>query len=104
MLYQEPRPSAALVITGILCSTVAGFLWWLAIMTSLTVIMALLAAIAALLGSFLFLVGLWRFLSAVDGAALHRWQSVTVAKDGDLAESREAQRIRENDDTPWALG
>jgi hypothetical protein len=81
MAYKEPQPSAGLVLAGIgslifasVCAPLGGVL----------LVFVVLAVAFAVLGLASLMVGLWRFLSAFDAAALHRWQSVAAANNAEF--------------------
>lgn len=91
MSYEKPLPSAGFIIAGILSLIAALLLRW---MEGAMVDSGFLAVIVAVIGGICLVAGLWRFFSAFDAAALHRWQTVTAGKNDELATLAGERRSR----------
>lgn len=82
MLYAKPRPSAGLMVAGVLLLAAAALVRWLPLALSGA---GILAGILGLGGVICLVVAVWRLFSALDAALLHRWQALVEQK------SRQAQ-------------
>lgn len=58
-----------------------------------------IALIFAVVGVICLIVGLWRFLSAFDSVALHRWQTIIAAKNEEIEKLAAERYVRAKDNT-----
>lgn len=93
MRYEKPLRSAGLVTAGLIC-LVVGALAFVLGGGGKEQDSVLFAALAALAGLALGITGVWRFLSALDGLALHHWESVRAAGQAELEDAVQRRRDR----------
>jgi len=79
MFHEKPRPSAELILAGLIAWVAAyAVLRWLA---PALVDAGLLGEILAVVGAICLLSGLWRFFTAFDDVAFHLWQKRRAGDD-----------------------
>lgn len=91
MLYAKPRPSAGLMVAGVLLLAAAAMARWLPLALFGADVMA---AIFALGGLICLVVAVWRLFSALDATLLHRWEVLVDQK------SRQAHASQSGSERP----
>jgi hypothetical protein len=94
MNYPKPQPSAGPLVTGLI-ALIAG---WVLRPYSFGV----LALVLLLAGAVLLVVGVGRLASAVDAAALHRWQLAAEEKERTIQSATVRHEQRRADSRPGA--
>ena len=78
MIYEKPRPSAGLILAGVLSLVAAYLSRWIGLGMDAPAAGGI-AFILAVVGVICLAVGLWRFFHAFDSVALHRPKFVSIS-------------------------
>ncbi len=98
MYYEKPRPSAGLILAGLISLLATYLLRWIG-QAMYAPAASGIAFIFAVVGVICLIVGLWRFLYAFDSVALHRWQTTIAAKNEEIEKPAAEREVRAKDNT-----
>lgn len=98
MSYERPRPSAGLILAGLISLLATYLLRWIGPAMDAPAAGGV-AFILAVAGVICLIVGLWRFLLAFDSVALHRWQTIIAAKNEEIEKLAAEREVRAQDNT-----
>ena len=98
MFYEKPRPSAGLILAGLISLVATCLLRWIGLAMDAPAAGGI-AFIFAVVGVICLIVGLWRFLYAFDSVALHRWQTIIAAKNEEIEKLAAERELRAEENT-----